>query len=122
MGYNATCDAKKYCRNNQSSRLQRNDDSNNVLVFSLMCPLHKIADIHISVYVGSYWRWTWGSYVINATNALLSFSGGNGTTPLILDLNHDSVRTLGTEAGVQYDITGAGLRTSVGWSALKTAS
>jgi hypothetical protein len=70
-----------------------------------------------SVYVGKYGGGYWGSYVINATNALLSFSGGNGTTPLILDLNHDSVRTLGTEAGVQYDITGSGLRTSVGWSA-----
>jgi hypothetical protein len=70
-----------------------------------------------SVYVGSYGGGARGSYVINATNALLSFSGGNGTTPLILDLNHDSVRTLGTEAGVQYDITGSGLRTSVGWSA-----
>ncbi|NBV72161.1 MAG: hypothetical protein EBR60_09015, partial [Burkholderiaceae bacterium] len=69
-----------------------------------------------SVYVGKWQGGVGGSYVINATNALLSFSGGNGTTPLILDLNHESVRTLGTEAGVQYDITGSGLRTSVGWS------
>ena len=37
-------------------------------------------------------------------------------TPLVLDLNHDGVRTLGTDAGVQYDITGSGLQTSVGWS------
>jgi len=69
------------------------------------------------VFLGRYGGGAGGSYVINATNALLSFSGGNGTTPLILDLNHDSVRTLGTEAGVQYDITGSGLQTSVGWSA-----
>ena len=68
------------------------------------------------VFLGRYGGGAGGSYVINATNALLSFSGGNGTTPLILDINHDSVRTLGTEAGVRYDITGAGLQTSVGWS------
>jgi hypothetical protein len=68
------------------------------------------------VYVGRYGGGPGGSYVINATNALLSFSGGNGTTPLILDLNYDSVHTLGTDAGVQYDITGSGLQTSVGWS------
>jgi VCBS repeat-containing protein len=37
-------------------------------------------------------------------------------TPLVLDLNHDGVRTLGTEVGVQYDLTGLGRLASVGWS------
>jgi hypothetical protein len=40
----------------------------------------------------------------------------NGTTPLILDLNNDGVRTLETDAGVKYDLTGSGLLASVGWS------
>ena len=39
-----------------------------------------------------------------------------GTTPLILDLNNDGVRTLGTDAGVQFDLTGLGRLASVGWS------
>ena len=29
-------------------------------------------------------------------------------TPLVLDLNHDGVRTLGTEAGVAFDVSGHG--------------
>ena len=40
----------------------------------------------------------------------------NAATPLILDLNNDGVRTLGTDAGVQFDLTGLGRLASVGWS------
>jgi VCBS repeat-containing protein len=56
-----------------------------------------------------------GSSYVRIPNTALYAVGT--ATPLILDLNHDSVRTLGTDAGLQYDLTGSGLRASVGWSA-----
>jgi hypothetical protein len=93
-----------------------NDDYYGLLSYVTFTPLNGYT---YQVYVGSFYDsyvWSSGAYIINATNALLSFSGGSGTTPLILDLNYDSVHTLGTDAGVQYDITGSGLQTSVGWS------
>ena len=40
----------------------------------------------------------------------------SSVTPLILDLNGDSVRTFGKEAGPQFDIAGLGLKALVGWS------
>jgi hypothetical protein len=55
-----------------------------------------------------------GSSYVRIPNTALYAVGT--ATPLILDLNHDSVRTLGTDAGLQYDLTGSGLRASVGWS------
>ena len=53
---------------------------------------------------------------IDTDVVLVTVVAYNGTTPLILDLNNDGVRTLGTDAGVQFDITGSGLLASVGWS------
>ena len=65
------------------------------------------------------------AYTITVSDGTLSASTSytvtlNGvrdtTTPLVLDLNYDGVQTLGIESGIEYDITGFGLRTTVAWS------
>jgi hypothetical protein len=54
--------------------------------------------------------------VMNTSSLTTAQTSVLASTPLILDLNGDGVRTVGLDAGVVFDLDGSGLARSVGWA------